>query len=36
VEENPNLPEAIHKIPHEVHILEARDAGLSVGGMGKN
>jgi hypothetical protein len=36
VEANPNLPEAIHKIPYEVHNLEARGVGLSVGGMGKD
>jgi hypothetical protein len=36
VEENPNLPEAIHKIPHEVHNLEARGVALSVGGMVKD
>jgi hypothetical protein len=36
VEENPNLPAAIHKIPHEVHNLEATGVGLSVGGMDKD
>jgi hypothetical protein len=36
VEENQNLPEAIHKILHEVHNLKAKGAGLSVGGMDKD
>jgi hypothetical protein len=36
VEENPNLPEAIHRILQEVHNLEARGVGLSVGGMHKD
>jgi hypothetical protein len=36
VEENPNIPEAIHKIPHKVHNREARGVGLSVGGMDKD
>jgi hypothetical protein len=36
VEANPNLPEAIHKIPHVMHNLEATDVGLSVGCMDKD
>jgi hypothetical protein len=36
VEENPNLPEAIHKIPPDVHNHEARGVGLSVSGMDKD
>jgi hypothetical protein len=36
VEANPNLPEAIRKIPHEVHNLKARVVALSVGGMDKD
>jgi hypothetical protein len=32
----PNFSEAIHKIPHEVHNLEARGVALSVGGIDKD
>jgi hypothetical protein len=36
VEENSNLPEAIHKIPHEVHNLGTSGVGLSLGCMDRN